>query len=180
MNNEQRHRLEKHMQSEHTGLLNFVRSKIPDIESEDLVQEVYVKALQSLNVLEAVDNLSGWLYTIARNKIVDWYRRKKAPMIPLDSADENGSSLQDILAEEISNEWDDETRELVFEAIAESVEELPTEQQYVFIQNVVHGRTFRQLAEETGESINTLLARKRYALFFLRRRLGEIRNYINQ
>jgi RNA polymerase sigma factor (sigma-70 family) len=141
---------------------------------------VYVQALRSLNVLDAVDNLAGWLYTVARHKIIDWYRRKKLSTVPLETPHENGASLQDILAADIPDGWDDETRELVFEAIVDSVDELPDNQRYVFIQNVVEGRTFRELARETGASINTLLARKRYALQFLRRRLKEIKTYVNE
>ncbi|MBN1482536.1 sigma-70 family RNA polymerase sigma factor [candidate division KSB1 bacterium] len=180
MISEQRHRLEKSFQREHAGLLGFVSAKIPMSESEDLVQEVYVQALRNLNVLEAVDNLTGWLYTVARNKIIDWYRRKKVPTVPLDVPDENGTSLSEILAEEIPVEWDDETRELVFDAIVAAVDELPEKQRYVFIQNVVEGRTFRDIAEETNESINTLLARKRYALMFLQSCLQDIRRYVNE
>ena len=179
MVSEQQHRLAKSFQTEHTGLLNFVRSKIPNEESEDLVQDVYVQALRSLNVLDAVDNLAGWLYTVARNKIVDWYRRKKMPTVPLDAPDENGTPLHDMLAEDIPDEWDNETRELVFEAIVDRIDELPDKQRWVFIENVVEGRTFRELAEESGESINTLLARKRYALQNLQERLKKIKEYVN-
>ena len=180
MVSEQRHRVEKSFQHEQSRLLSFVSSQIPKSESEDLVQEVYIQALRNLNVLDTVDNLAGWLYTVARNKIFDWYRRKKVPTVPLDVPDKDGKNLHEILAEEIPDEWDEETRELVFEAITDSVDELPEKQRYVFIQNVVQGRTFRQLAEETGESINTLLARKRYALQFLQGRLQDIRRYVNE
>jgi RNA polymerase sigma factor (sigma-70 family) len=179
MVSEQRHRLEKSFRTEHAGLLNFVRSKIPGEDSEDLVQDVYVQALRSLNVLDAVDNLAGWLYTVARNKVIDWYRRKKMPTVPLDAPDENGTSLRDMFAEEIPGNWDEETRELVFQAITDSVDELPEKQKFVFIRNVVEGQTFRELTDETGESINTLLARKRYALQFLQKRLHTIREYVN-
>jgi DNA-directed RNA polymerase specialized sigma24 family protein len=101
------------------------------------------------------------------------------PTVPLDAPDENGASLHEMLAEDIPDNWDDETRELVFEAIVERIDELPDKQQWVFIENVVEGRTFRELAEESGESINTLLARKRYALQFLQGRLHTIREYVN-
>ena len=180
MASEQRHQLEKSLRSVHEGLLRFVQSRIPLAESEDLVQDVYVQALRSLNVLETVDNLTGWLYTVTRNKIIDWYRRAKVSFVSLDVLNENGQSLQELLAEEMSDEWDDETREQVYEAIIDSVDELPDKQRFAFIQNVIKDRTFRELAEETGESINTLIARKRYALQFLRSRLKEIKNYVNE
>ncbi len=180
MANQQEHRLEQSFRSEQKSLLSFVRSKLPRDESEDLVQEVYVQALQSLNVLDTVDNLAGWLYTVARNKVIDWYRRKKVPTVRLDDPDENGTSLRDILAEDIPDEWDDETRQLIYEAIIDAMDELPKKQRFVFIENVIEGRTFRELAAETGESINTLLARKRYAIQFLQKRLKDIKEFLNE
>ncbi|MBN1464640.1 sigma-70 family RNA polymerase sigma factor [candidate division KSB1 bacterium] len=176
MSSRQRHRLEESFRSEYEKLLSYVRSRMPLYESEDLVQEVYVKALRSLNVLDTVDNLVGWLYVVARNKIIDWYRRAKLPTVPLDSIAANGMGLQELLAEEISDDWDDEMRARVVDAIIDSVDELPDEQRFAFIQNVIEGRTFRELAAETGESINTLLARKRYAVRFLQDRLREIKD----
>ncbi|MDZ7264855.1 MAG: sigma-70 family RNA polymerase sigma factor, partial [candidate division KSB1 bacterium] len=147
----------------------FIRSKIRSIEeSEDLLQEVFFQALSSLNALEAVDNLTGWLYTVAKNKIIDWYRKKRLPTVSIDEPMANGFSFQDFLAEEIPDGLDEETRELVLQSIMEAIEELPEKQRYVFIQQVVEGKTFRELAEETGDSINTLIARKRYAVQFLK------------
>ncbi|MBN1562018.1 sigma-70 family RNA polymerase sigma factor [candidate division KSB1 bacterium] len=160
--------------------MRYARSRMPLYDSEDLVQEVYAQALRSLNVLETVDNLVGWLYTVARNKIIDWYRRAKVPMVSLDSIDANGMGLQELSADEISDEWDDETRERVLDAIVDSVDDLPEKQRFAFIQNVIEGRTFRDLAKETGESINTLIARKRYAVLFLQSRLKEIKKYVNE
>jgi len=168
-------------ESERKGLLSFIRSKIRSLEeSEDLLQDVYLQALHNLNVLESVDNLTGWLYTVAKNKIIDWYRKKRLPTVPIDVPDENGITFEGIIADNKMEKWDEETRQLVYEAIIESIEELPAKQKYVFIQQVIEGRTFRELAEETGESINTLIARKRYALHFLQDRLREIKHLINE
>ena len=180
MTREQQHSLDRHLRSSRMGLLAYVRSKMPYPEAEDLLQDVYVQALRSLNILDEVDNLAGWLFTIARNKVIDWYRLKKIPTVSLDEKDEDGTSLQEVFTSEIPVDWDDETRELVLEAILESVDELPEKQRYVFLENAVEGRTFRELAEETGESINTLLARKRYAVQFLRKRLHHLKQLINQ
>jgi len=108
---EQINRVEKSFEAEHRGLFAFIRSKIRSLEeSEDLLQDVYFQALSSLNVLEAVDNLAGWLYTVARNRIIDWYRKKRLPTIPIDEPIENGLKFEDILAEEIPDTMDDETR----------------------------------------------------------------------
>ena len=147
-------------------------------ESEDLLQDVYFQALSSLNVLDAVDNLTGWLYTVTKNKIIDWYRKKRLPTVSIEESLENGFSLPDFLTEEIPDSLDDETCELVIQAIMDAIDELPDKQRYVFIQQVVEGKTFREMAQETGEPLNTLIARKRYAVQFLQGRLQEIKNVI--
>lgn len=176
MVNEQKHRVAKSFEAEQRGLFAFIRSKIRSLEeSEDLLQEVYFQALSSLNVLEAVDNLTGWLYTVAKNKIIDWYRKKRLPTVSIDEPLENGFSFTDFLAEEIPDGLDDEAREVVFQSIMEAIDELPAKQRYVFIQQVVEGKTFRELAQETGESLNTLIARKRYAVQFLKNKLTKLK-----
>lgn len=179
MKNEQEHRIRKSFEAEHRGLFTFIRSKIRSLEeAEDVLQEVYVQALGSLNVLDAVDNLTGWLYTVAKNKIIDWYRKKRLPTVSIDESDENGIQFKDMLTEEIPDELDEETRQFVLQSIMDAIDELPDKQKYVFIQQVIEGRTFRELAAQTGESINTLIARKRYAVEFLRHRLVEIREFM--
>jgi RNA polymerase sigma factor (sigma-70 family) len=176
---EQQNRLQRGFEAEHTGLLAFIRSRIRSLEeSEDLLQDVFVQAMGSLNVLENVDNLTGWLYTVTKNKIIDWYRRRKLPVISIEESQENGVHFADILANEMPEALDDETRELIIREMTSAIDELPEKQRFVFIQQVVEDRTFRDLAQETGESINTLLARKRYALQFLQGRLREIKELL--
>jgi len=178
MVNALRHRIEKNFEAERKGLFAFIRSKIRSLEeSEDLLQDIYVQALGNLNVLETVDNLTGWLYTVAKNRIIDWYRKKHLPSVSIDEVAENGLSFKDFLAEEIPEGMDEDELEELYQIIFRYVEELPEKQQYVFIQQVVEGRTFRELAEETGESINTLIARKQYAIKFLKNKL---KNFFNQ
>ena len=179
---EQINRIEKSFEAEHRGIFAFIRSKIRSLEeAEDLLQDVYFQALSSLNVLETVDNLAGWLYAVARNKVIDWYRKKRLPTVSIDEPVENGLKFEDVLEEEMPDTMDDETHEFVSQAIMDAVDELPEKQRYVFIQQVVEGRTFRELAEETGDSINTLISRKRYTIQFLQSRLHEIRkiSYLN-
>ncbi|UCE07423.1 MAG: RNA polymerase sigma factor [bacterium] len=179
MVNEQINRVEKSFEAEHGGLFAFIRSKIRSLEeSEYLLQDVYIQALSSLNVLEAVDNLTGWLYIVARNKIIDWYRKKRLSTVSINEPLENGLKFEDVLAEEMPDSMDDETRELVSQAIMDAVDELPEKQRYVFIQQVVEGRTFRELAQEIDEPLNTLIARKQYAIQFLQIRLQEIKKLL--
>jgi len=175
MEKEQKIRVQRSFEAEQGGLSAYIRSRTNSLqESEDLLQEVFLQALSSLNVLDAVDNITGWLYTIARNKVIDWYRKRKLPAVSLDSQHENGAAFSDLLADEIPEGLDEESREFVFRSITDAVDQLPADQKYVFIEQVIEGRTFRDLAAETGVSINTLIARKRYAVQFLRQRLKSI------
>ncbi len=181
MVSDQRHRIRQSFAEERANLFAFIRSKIRSLqEAEDLLQDVYVQALSSLNVLEVVDNLTGWLYTVAKNRIIDWYRRKRLLTVSLDEPDENGFRIQDVLAEEIHAAADEETREAILQNIMEAIDELPDKQRTVFIQQVMEGRTFREMSEESGEPLNTLLARKRYAVRFLQSRLNEIKNTLRE
>ncbi len=173
---EQKHRIKQSFEAEQKGLFAFVRSKIQSLEeAEDLVQEVFFQALTHLNVLETVDNLTGWLYTVAKNKIIDWYRKKRLPLISLEEPAENGLEFKELLAAEIPEELDEKAQPELIQAILDSIETLPEKQKYVFIQQVIEGRTFNELAAETGESVNTLIARKRYAIQFLKKQLTKIK-----
>ena len=181
MANKQKQRIQQSFEAEWSGLFAFIRSKIDSLEeSEDLVQEVFVQALSNLNVLEAVDNLTGWLFTVAKNKVIDWYRKKRLPMVSLDESTENGISFSEMLAAEIPDTLDVQTREFVYCSITDAIEQLPDEQKYVFIQQVIEGRTFRELSKETGVTLNTLIARKRYAIRFLKTQLKEIKKLLSE
>jgi RNA polymerase sigma factor (sigma-70 family) len=172
MNKAHSHRLKALIQTEHQKLLGYVHSKIDSLEeSEDLPQDVYVHLLGHANVLDSVDNLTGWLYTITRNKVIDWYRKRKIRTVSIEAPIGDGLRFEDILTSELPESMDEETRELVYRRILECIDHLPENQRFVFIEQVVQGRTFRELAEETGESINTLIARKQYAIRFLRNEL---------
>lgn len=139
-----------------------------------------MQLMGNLNALETIDNLTGWIYTVAKNKIIDRYRRRKLATVSLDEPIENGSRFENVLAAELPDSRDDSDRELIYRAIIDQIEMLPEKQKYVFIQNVIEERTFQELAIETGESINTLLARKRYAVQFLQRELSEIKKLLNE
>ncbi len=159
------------LQPQRSRLLGFIQKRIASPEdAEDVLQDVYLQAMKHVNALDAIDNLSGWLFRIARNKIIDRYRRKKTE-VSIDADDENGRSLHDLLNIETDETRDDETRGFVMQAIQEGIDELPKAQKSVFIAQVIEGKTFRRISEESGESINTLLARKRYAVQYLQKRL---------
>jgi RNA polymerase sigma factor (sigma-70 family) len=121
----------------------------------------------------------AWLYRVARNRIVDLYRRRK-PTVSIHAGSDEGGTLEDLLQDSGIDLEQEVVRREVLEALMDSLEQLPKEQREVFLQQAVEGRTFRELAEESGTSINTLLARKRYAVLALRRRLGEIKELLDE
>lgn len=158
---------------ERPRLLRLIRSKIADPEeAEDILQEVFSQAIRNMNAGEAIDNLLGWLYTAAGNRIIDWYRRRK----PAGRGDEEGAGqlLEELPADSKVHLEKDFLRSLVTEALIEGIEALPEPQRRVVIMQALEGWTFREIAEMTDTSINTLIARKRYALRFLRKRLAVV------
>jgi RNA polymerase sigma factor (sigma-70 family) len=162
-------------------LLGFIRSKGPSEEdAEDILQDVFYSTIENISVTRPIENIVGWLYTAARNKIIDWYRKKRVPAVTLQTdPDAPANSIGEVLAELRFNPEHEYYRNLIIEELTESLEELPAEQKDVFIWNVIEGKTFREIAEFTGESVNTLLSRKRYAVQFLRERLKDINEIIN-
>lgn len=179
MTAEQNTYLDKTFRGQKHQLLGYIRGKIGSIEeSEDLLQDVYIQALNQLNVLDEIDNLAGWLYTVAKNRVIDWYRKKRLDTVPIHNSPEDQLTLEELLSEQSESTWDDETRELVNEAIIAAIDSLPEKQKYVFVQQVIEEQTFKEIAEELGESINTVIARKRYAVQFLQHELKEIKDII--
>jgi RNA polymerase sigma factor (sigma-70 family) len=173
-------RLERTYTQERGRLLAFIRSRVPKSEdAEDILQDVFVRAVQNLNATEPIDDLMAWLYTVARNRIVDLYRRRKST-VSIHGKQEDGGSLENLLQDSGIDLERAVIRREVLEALLESLEELPPEQREVFLQQAVEGRTFRELAEKSGTSINTLIARKRYAVQFLRRRLAEMKEVLDE
>jgi len=165
---------------ERRNLLRYIRSRISNNEdAEDILQDVLLQAVRSLSVTEPIEDMLGWLYTAARNRVIDWYRRRRLKTVSLDSADDR-VSLQELIAASGIDVERDVIRGAVMESLLESLEELPAPQREVFVEQAMEGRTFREIAERTGTSINTLLARKRYAVQFLRKRLADMRDIIDE
>jgi RNA polymerase sigma factor (sigma-70 family) len=161
-------------------LLGFIRSRVSNTEeAEDILQDVFYQFVAGFDGIESIDRITSWLYSVARNKIIDRYRRdavrpKKADLEGAVGKKDDESaplSLQDILPD-LGNTPDAILlREAIWDEIMEALEELPVEQREIFVQNEIEERSFRELSEETGVSINTLLSRKRYAILALRKRL---------
>jgi RNA polymerase sigma factor (sigma-70 family) len=159
-------------------LLGFIRSRVSsEEEAEDILQDVFYQFVAGFDGIESLDRVTSWLYSVARNKIIDRYRRdsvrpKKADFeSTAGSEDDAPLTLQEILPDLGNSPESLMLREAIWDEIMEALEELPADQRAIFIQNEMEERSFREISEETGISINTLLSRKRYAIMSLRKRL---------
>ena len=159
-------------------LLGFIRGRVSSLEeAEDILQDVFYQFLAGFETIDSLDRVTSWLYSVARNKIIDRYRRdasrpKRTDFGIAKGENEDGPlTLQEILPDLDNSPESLLLKEAIWDEITEALSELPVEQRTVFIQNEIEERSFRELAEEEGVSINTLLSRKRYAILSLRKRL---------
>lgn len=162
-------------------LLGFIRNRVSSTEeAEDILQDVFYQFVAGFDTIESLDRVTSWLFSVARNKIIDRYRRdasrpQRTEFAATASVDDDAPlSLQEILPDLGNTPEDSYLRELIWEAIMDALDDLPADQREIFIQNEMEERSFREIAEETGVSINTLLSRKRYAILALRKRLQSI------
>lgn len=174
------HMKEETFRKEQGRLLNFIRGRVSSLEeAEDILQDVFFQFVAGYDTIESMDRVTSWLFSVARNKIIDRYRRdavrpKKADFGFVSDAQEGPISLQEILPDLGDTPEEALFRETLWEAIMEALEELPAEQREIFILNELEERSFREIAEEKGVSINTLLSRKRYAILSLRKKLQDL------
>jgi RNA polymerase sigma factor (sigma-70 family) len=159
-------------------LLGFIRSRVSTVEeAEDILQDVFYQFVSGFEAIESIDRVTSWLYSVARNKIIDRYRRDAARPKRTDfelmagQDDEAPLTLQEILPDLGNSPESTLLREAIWDEITDALDELPREQREIFIQNEMEEKGFREISEETGVSINTLLSRKRYAIIALRKRL---------
>lgn len=169
------------VQKERKRLLNFIRQRVPDRDdAEDILQDVFVQFTQAYRKIESIERVTAWLFRVTRNKIADLYRKKKteafSSMRSRDAEDEEALSLEDILPNMNIDPEDSMMRDVIWEALEAALEEMPSNQRDVFVMHEFEDISFRQMSEMTGDSINTLLSRKRYAVQFLRKKLEDIYN----
>ena len=165
--------------TEKSRLLAFIRSRVESREdAEDILQDVFYHTLQGVSVTDQIDNILAWLYTAARNRIIDWYRKKRLRTLPLEDMEKYG--IEALIADSGLHPEQSYYKNLIAEALAESVEALPAEQRTVFVLQELEGMTFNEIAEMTGNSINTLISRKRYAVQYLRKQLQEIKAMLDE
>ena len=157
-------------------LFAFIRRRVAsDSQAEDILQDVFYQLLTSYSVTEPLEQMTGWLFTVARNKIIDWYRKRRPRDRALDEVLDGGPvTLAETLPAAVEGPDTGYDREVIAEELTEALEELPEKQRQVFIMHEIEGKSFNEIREVTGDPLNTLLSRKRYAVQFLRRRLEEL------
>jgi RNA polymerase sigma factor (sigma-70 family) len=158
-------------------LRSFIRRRVLDsADAEDVLQDVFYELIQAYRMMKPAEQVTAWLYRVARNRIVDLFRRRKATSLqePISSEDSDAPTLEDLLPSPDAGPEAVYARELLFDAVDEALEELPERQREVFIAHEFEGKSFKEMSEETGVSVNTLLSQKRYAVLHLRERLQEI------
>ena len=164
--------------AEQSRLRSFIRRRVPNqADAEDLLQDVLFELVQAKRLLQPIDYVTGWLFRVARNRIVDFFRKKK-PETFSDSDGENEEGelleIEDLLPSPDAGPEALFIRCVLLAEVQTALQELPPEQREVFLANEVEGRSFKDLSGETGVSVNTLLSRKRYAVLHLRKRLQRV------
>jgi RNA polymerase sigma factor (sigma-70 family) len=163
---------------ERKRLLGYIKKRVPEnIEAEDILQDIFYQLTLGFRDLQRIENLTAWIYKVADNRIIDLFRKKKHTIISYsDNAKEDDDgplSLEEILPSLGSTPEDDELKEMIWEAIEETLSEMPKEQRSVFVAHEFDEMSFKEISEKTGIGVNTLISRKRYAVLALRERLDE-------
>jgi RNA polymerase sigma factor (sigma-70 family) len=175
---EQDRQVSEVVKREQSRLLNFIRRRVPDPrDAEDILQDVFYKLVEANRLLMPVDHITAWLFRVARNRIIDLFRKKQPESFSDLAA--GGEDDEPLRLEELLSSVDEGPdalyeRSLLLDELALAVDELPEEQREVFVAHELEGRSFKEMAAETGLSVNTLLSRKRYAVLHLRERLQKI------
>jgi len=171
---EQDRRISDVVTREQSRLRNFIRRRVPDPRDvEDILQEVFYELVEANRLLMPIEHVTGWLFRVARNRITDLFRKKKPERFS-DAAGDERLQLEDLLPSPDAGPEAVYVRNVFLDAIESAVDELPEEQRAAFVAHELEGRSFKEMAAETGVSVNTLLSRKRYAVLHLRERLQDL------
>ncbi len=173
---EQDKRITETITRERGRLRNFIRRRVPDAtEAEDILQDVFFEYVEAYRLPEPIEQVGAWLFRVARNRIIDRFRKKREvqlPQLPGDEGEEHW--LDEVLPSAEGGPEAAYARRVLLEELLAALEELPKEQRDVFNAHELDGRSFKELSAESGVGVNTLLARKRYAVLHLRKRLQTI------
>jgi RNA polymerase sigma factor (sigma-70 family) len=177
MTEEQNRRISETVEREQGRLRNFIRRRVLDeSDVEDILQEVFYELVQAYRMMKPLEQVGAWLFRVARNRIIDRFRgrRQEAPAISTAVVEEADWFPWEDLPSPDAGPEAAYARELLLEEIDAALDELPQEQRDVFVAHEFEGRSFRELAQASGVSVNTLLSRKHYAVVYLRRRLRSV------
>jgi len=175
---EQDQRISEVVRREQSRLRNFIRRRVPDPrDAEDILQDVFYKLVEANRLLMPIEHVTGWLFRVARNRITDLFRKKKPESLgegAIADEDDELLRLDDLLPSPDAGPEALYARNVLLDELELAVDELPEEQREVFVAHELEGRSFKEMAAETGVNLNTLLSRKRYAVLHLRERLRGI------
>src|SRR5216683_4421957 len=176
---DQNRRISETITREQARLRQFIRKHVPDHgDAEDIFQEVFYELVDAYRLMKPVEQVGAWLFRVARNRIIDLFRARRPAVLGNDTMlpTEDGEAPQweDLLPSPDAGPEAAYARSVLLEELDAALEDLPEEQRDVFVAHEIEGRSFKELSEATGVSVNTLLSRKRYAVLQLRRRLQAI------
>lgn len=187
MQREQDRRYTETVARERARLSRFIRRRVPDVdEAEDILQDVLFDFLQAYRLPEPIEQIGAWLFRVARNRIIDGFRKKRElPLAELaahgdDDGGEDGHWLEEALPPADAGPDAAYARRVMLDEIHAALGELPPEQRAVFVAHELEGVSFKEMVAASGLSQNTLLARKRYAVLYLRKRLQRLRDELEQ
>jgi len=175
---EQDQRISEVVERERSRLRNFIRRRVPDpADAEDILQDVFYKLVEANRLLMPIEHVTGWLFRVARNRITDVFRKKRPDNfsdVAVPGDEEELMQFEDLLPSPDAGPEALYARSVLLDELELAIDELPEEQRAVFVAHELEGRSFKEIAAETGVSLSTLLSRKRYAVLHLRQRLQSI------
>jgi RNA polymerase sigma factor (sigma-70 family) len=178
MTREQDQRIADVVKREGSRLRNFIRRRVPDPrDAEDILQDVFYELVEANRLLMPIEHVTGWLFRVARNRIIDLFRKKRPESLGSTAAtDQDGDMPQweDLLPSPDAGPEALYARHVLLDELELALDELPEEQREVFVAHEFEGRSFKEMAAETGVNMSTLLSRKRAAVLHLRERLQRI------
>jgi len=183
MADDQDRRISEAVAREQTRLRNFIRRRVPNpLDAEDILQDVFSELVEAYRLMKPIEQVGAWLFRVARNRIIDLFRKKKPEALAdYHAVTPEGETLllEDLLPSKEAGPEDVYMQAMLLEELEDALDELSAEQRDVFLAHEIEGLSFKELAARTGLPLNTLLSRKHYALLHLRRRLQAIYKEFN-
>ena len=177
---QQDQRISEAVEREYTGLRRFIRKRVADPgEAEDILQDVFYELVEAYRMLKPIEQVTAWLFRVARNRIIDLFRRKKREALSRQSSsilsdDFDSSTLEELLPSPDAGPEAVYMQNALAEELDAALDELPDGQREAFVAHELMGYSFQEIAARTGVSVNTLISRKHYAVLHLRKRLQSV------